>query len=171
MSERKLSHKLEPEIRSITEFLGYEFVGMEFLSESGRKIFRVYIDSIGGITLRDCETVSKKISQFMDEENSLITDQRYFLEVSSPGLERPLFDIGDYQKFMGRKARIRTDELINGKKKFSGVIKGLEEANILFEEDNGNPVSIPFNVIHKANLVFEIESKNSKSNSRKAKGV
>ncbi|HPI98440.1 MAG TPA: ribosome maturation factor RimP, partial [Synergistales bacterium] len=96
MSERKLSHKLEPEIRSITEFLGYEFVGMEFLSESGRKIFRVYIDSIGGITLRDCETVSKKISQFMDEENSLITDQRYFLEVTSPGLERPLFDIGDY---------------------------------------------------------------------------
>ncbi|MBN1334310.1 MAG: ribosome maturation factor RimP [Synergistales bacterium] len=169
MSETKWSHRFEPEIRSITESLGYEFVGIEFLSESGRKVFRIYIDSLGGITVKDCETVSRKISQYMDEEN-FFNEQRYFLEVSSPGLERPLFRIGDYEKHLGRKASIRTGELINGRKKFCGVIKNLEGSDILFQEDNGDIVPIPFSLITKANLVFEIETKNQKSNSRRMKG-
>jgi len=157
-------------VKGITESLGYEFVGMEFLSDSGRNIFRIYIDSLGGINLDDCENVSRRLSQFLDEENFSFRE-RYFLEVSSPGLERPLFSLDDYHRFIGKKATIKTKLALNGKKRFTGILQDTDETSVFIEEGKGSVFTIPFDQISKGHLVFEVEKgKAQKHSRRKVKG-
>jgi len=131
---------------------GVELVDVEYRREGGRWYLRLFIDKPGGVGLDDCEAVSNAISPVLDEEDFI--PQSYFLEVSSPGLERPLKKPSDFERFRGRKVKMTTYTPVNGRKKLTGVLTGHDEEYVHLEVD-GQPVSIPWNSIAGTRLVFE----------------
>lgn len=153
-------------IRQIVEGLGYECVGVQMLNEYGRGILRIYIDSLGGIQVKDCETVSRTVSRFLDENEGLFPG-KYLFEVSSPGLERPLFEVEDFKRFIGRKVKLRLSEKVEGKRQFVGTLKSVEDGTVCIEDEEGNELSVPFPIIHRANLVYEEPPKKAVSRKRK----
>ena len=162
MVEQKGNHDL---LREIVEGLGYECVGITLGNESGRSILRVYIDSLGGILVKDCETVSRALNRFLDENEDYIRG-KYYLEVSSPGIERPLFTLKDYAKFTGKKIKIKTAGEIGGQRRFTGLLEAVEaDGTILLKVENGmnnedeESLAIPFEQISKGNLVYEEQEK------------
>ncbi len=152
--KRTVKEHLEENVHKIVDSLGYEFVGLEFDQESARSVLRVYIDSLGGIIVRDCESVSKKISRFIDEDE-MVPDERFFLEVSSPGLNRPLFQLLDYERYQGKLVKIRLKSSVNGQRKFKGTLSGISEDVIHLEDENGEIHNILFGDILKGNIVFQ----------------
>jgi ribosome maturation factor RimP len=146
---------VEP-IRQVVESLGYEFVGTERVAESGRTVFRVYIDSVGGISVSDCEAVSREINRLLDRQADFIPEH-FFLEVSSPGLKRPLFTIDDYRKYTGRKVKVRLHEKTENRKHLTAEIVGVGEGIIRFGEEDGTLFEIPFEKIARARLLEDGE--------------
>ncbi len=136
---------LEPAI----EGLGYEVVELEF--HSG--IVRVFIDRPEGVTLDDCERVSRQVSGLLDVEDPI--PGAYTLEVSSPGLDRPLRKTADFGRFAGQRARIELSLPLNGRRRFSGTLRGVERDEVLIELD-GTLFRLPLAQIGKAHLVPEL---------------
>ncbi|MBS4008258.1 MAG: ribosome maturation factor RimP [Clostridium sp.] len=132
--------------------LGLELVDVEFVKDGGRMILRVYIDREGGIMLEHCETMSYALEEALDSLDPI--EEHYLLEVSSPGVERPLKKAQDYERFTGREAKVRLFSPLNGQKKFIGTLRGLEEENILLEMEKQTLVRIPVSQVAKANLIF-----------------
>ena len=162
MEKIKLS-EIYSALREQIELLGYDCVGFENVTEDEMKILRVYVDLPGGINLSDCEAVAKELNSHLDEMESSLPE-RYYLEVSSPGLERPLFTPEDYRSFSGREAQIS----LKGGKKIVGIIKGVDEdekVSFLFTEGES---SIPFADIKKGKLVYK-EEKGQKKTFKKIK--
>jgi len=141
-------------IKDIIESLGYEFVGVEFVVESGRNIMRVYIDSIGGILISDCEKVSKKIDALLNEHDEKIP-QNFYLEVSSPGMERPLFEIKDYIRFKGKKVKVKLKTPLEGRKNFKAFIEDVEGDKVFFRTPEGEVFSVPVSSVFKCNIIPE----------------
>ncbi|MCL1941256.1 MAG: ribosome maturation factor RimP [Synergistaceae bacterium] len=141
---------VEAAIRKIIEELGYECVQVAFVRESEKLILRILMDSVGGINIRDCERVSRKVSRMLDEEFDEEITERYTLEASSPGIERPLFSAADYERFSGRAARLR----VAPKRSVTGVIVGSDGSNVIMNCDGAEQV-IPLAEITRANLVWE----------------
>ncbi len=137
-------------IAPAVEVLGYELTGVEYLS--GSALLRVYIDSKNGITVDDCQVVSHQLSGLLDVEDPI--PGHYTLEVSSPGLDRLLFKVKDYERFAGSRVKIKLLAPLSGRRKFSGVLQGLEGESVLIEEDGEN-ISIPLDQIAQARLVPE----------------
>ncbi|PKM83592.1 MAG: ribosome maturation factor RimP [Firmicutes bacterium HGW-Firmicutes-13] len=131
----------------------FELVDVEFTKEGKNYYLRVFIDKPGGITLDDCKLVSEELSRSLDREEPI--EQSYLLEVSSPGLERPLKKEADFERFKGRKVKIKTFTSIEGKKAFEGILKGCSEGKINIEIEEGKSLLIPYDKVAKANLVFE----------------
>lgn len=145
---------LEALIEPVVTALGYEFVGLEHLSQGRRSLLRVYIDNDQGITLDDCERVSHQISGLLEVEEPLRGD--YTLEVSSPGLDRRLFKPEHYTRFVGHKVQLRLHAPLNGRRKYVGVIEGLADGNVLVVAAEGDGrLKLPLHDIDKANLVPE----------------
>ena len=135
--------------------LEYELVDVEFLKEQGRRVLRVTIDKPEGIQLSDCEKVNRVLDVYLDEKDPL--EGSYNLEVSSPGVERPLKKKADYQRFAGREARVHTFAAVKGTKKLEGILKGLQGEEVLLEVQ-GEDVTIPLDKISKAHLVFRFKN-------------
>lgn len=114
-------------------------------------MLRLYIDKPDGIKVEDCERVSRSVGAILDVEN--VIDGRYNLEVSSPGIERPVRRIEDFKKFVGNILKIRTVRKIEEKKNFSGTLKDVTEETVKIEE-NGQIYSIPLSDVSKARLVI-----------------
>ncbi len=133
--------------------LGYELVGAEYLSQGRHSLLRIYIDSEDGITLEDCERVSHQVSGILDVED--VIHGHYSLEVSSPGLDRPLFTLSHFKRFIGKQAKIKLATPIDGRRKFNGVIRAVGDNQVVLEMD-AEEIELPFNAIEKANLVPEI---------------
>lgn len=130
-----------------------ELVEVEYVKEPSGWILRVYIDKPGGVDLEDCRQVSEALDQKLDEEDPI--PGPYFLEVSSPGLERPLKKRSDYERFAGRLVQIRTFSALHGRKRFEGVLGGLNGENVVLEWE-GETIEIPLELISKANLALEL---------------
>lgn len=130
-----------------------ELVEVEYVKEPSGWILRVYIDKPGGVDLEDCRQVSEALDQKLDEEDPI--PGPYFLEVSSPGLERPLKKRSDYERFAGRLVQIRTFSALHGRKRFEGVLGGLNGENVVLEW-GGETIEIPLELISKANLALEL---------------
>lgn len=144
-----ISELLEPSIRS----LGYELVGVEYRSGgSGGALLRVYIDNEQGVTLDDCQTVSYQVSGVLDVEDPI--PGHYTLEVSSPGADRLLFKPRDYRRFAGSLVKLRLDRPLQGRRKFTGRLRGLDGDDVVIEQDGEN-VSLPLERIEQARLVPE----------------
>ena len=140
-------------VAPIVSSLGYELVGVEYLTQGHGALLRVYIDSEDGIIVDDCSRVSHQLSGVLDVED--IIRGQYQLEVSSPGLDRPLFTEEHFAHFTGRKVKLKLSMPLDGRRKFHGVMHGIEDGKLQLEVDD-KMLSVPFNSIDKANLVPEI---------------
>jgi ribosome maturation factor RimP len=151
--------RVEDLVRPLTSSLGFELVELEYKREGRHMVLRLYIDKEGGITLDDCAAVSKEVSAVLDVED--IVPDRYTLEVSSPGLNRPLKSRADYDRHIGRLVKIKTLELIaddagNRRKTFLGELLGLDGDLIRVKLREGQTAAIPLGDVAKANLEFEM---------------
>lgn len=143
---------LEAIIRPAVEGLGYELVGAELHRQRGHSLVRVYIDQADGIAVEDCQAVSEQLSAVLDVEDPI--KGHYTLEVSSPGFDRPLFDKPHFERFVGQKARVRLALPVDGRRKFSGVLQGMEGEDVVMECE-GEIIRLPFDAIEQARLVPE----------------
>lgn len=134
--------------------LGMEVVLTEVKRAGNRSIIRIFIDQPGGVTLDDCERFSRRLSVLLDVEDWIPFS--YILEVSSPGLDRPLVKEEDYKRFAGRSARIRMKHPIQGQRNFKGTILAVENGRVSLELHAGKRMELSVSDIEKANLVAEI---------------
>ena len=150
---RSAPEKIVRLLRAEVELLGYELVAVELVGQGkGGMLLRVYIDHEDGINLDDCVQVSHQVSGVLDVEDPI--REHYRLEVSSPGIDRPLVEEAHFVRFSGQKARIKTRSKIDNRHRFSGVLKGVEEHMVLLEDD-GILYRLPLDDIETARLVPE----------------
>ena len=150
----KTADKIVALINPVIEDMGYELLGVEYVASGKHSILRLYIDSEQGIGVDDCEAVSRQVSAIMDVEDPIAG--QYSLEVSSPGIERPLFTLAHYQRFLGHDISLRLFRPIEGRRKFTGSIGSISEVNKTIElVTELGPVIIVFNLIDKAHIVAE----------------
>lgn len=138
----------------VVESMGYELVGIEFHSSEHHGVLRIYIDQDDGITVDDCAKVSRQISAVIDVEDPI--ELAFDLEVSSPGVNRPLFKFTDFEKYKGSTAKIKLGVALNGRKNFSGVLQGVDENQQVFIDVDNEIYELPYQDIAKANLVGQI---------------
>jgi len=150
LSVQKLNELLQP----LVEELGYEFVGLEYNSNPKHAVLRIYIDHDNGVGIEDCEVVSRETAALLDVKDPIRS--QYNLEVSSPGLDRPLFTRAHYQAFAGRQAQINLFAPQDGRRKFSGPILSADENSVRIEQD-GVEVTLDLDNIAKAKLVPDYE--------------
>lgn len=146
------SEKLVAIIEPAVTALGYELVGVEHMPQGHHSLLRIYIDHEEGITADDCGDVSHQVSAVLDVEDPI--RGAYTLEVSSPGLERPLFTLAHYARFVGQQAEIRLHSPLAGRRKFKGRIHAVEGDVVLLDVD-GEEQRLPFDNIDKAHLIYE----------------
>ena len=150
---------IEGRVRGIAERAarerGLELVHVEFAGGARAPVVRVFIDKPGGVTHEDCSEVSRHLGTVLDVEDFI--PDTYTLEVSSPGLERGLYSLADFERFAGRPARAKTRGAIAGQRNFRGRIAGVEGGEVLFDDRTSGRVRIPFAEMAKANLEIDVE--------------
>ena len=135
------------------EALDYELLAVE-LSGSESQILRIYIDREDGVTIDDCAKASRQFSAILDVEDPMTN--RYTLEVSSPGLDRPLAKPEHFQAQIGEKVKIKTATLIDGRRRFTGIVESASEQSVVLDID-GEPVELHFTDMDRARLVYDYE--------------
>ena len=137
MSKREIyEQKTEEILNPIMEELEFELVDVEYVKEGSMWYLRAYIDKPGGITVNDCEAVSRRLSDILDEKDFI--EASYVLEVSSPGLGRPLKKEKDYVRNMNKEIEIRTYRAINKSKEFYGLLKAYDKDTVTITDEDGN---------------------------------
>jgi len=129
--------------------MGYELWGLEYLPRGNSSLLRIYIDNVAGITLDDCVRVSKQLAGVLDVNDPIRS--RYELEVSSPGLDRPLFTLEQFTRFLGYPVKLRLASKVEGRKHLTGVIEAVSDEEIQIIED-GQSFKIPAGSTEKANI-------------------
>jgi len=161
VSQETTTDKVHRLVAPILQDMAMELVDLEFKREGRDWFLRLFIDKAGGVTLDDCADVSREIDALLEVEE--VIDTAYRLEVSSPGLDRPLKKPEDYERFKGRLVKVKTfekldpDERGHTRKTFVGELLGLEggTVRILQQDKKGGVVEIPLDGIAKANLEFD----------------
>lgn len=145
--------ELEPLFQKEIEALGYGMYHMEYVHEDGMNILRFYIEHENGIALADCETVSRRISDMLDEKDPISED--YNLEVSSPGVFRTLFTKAHMEAAVGEKVQIKTKKPVDGSKKFIGVLKEVQSGGLLVEKDKKS-LEVTFENLRSINIEVDL---------------
>jgi ribosome maturation factor RimP len=153
MTTTRDTERLEEVCGETLAALGFELVAVDFGRGPGGFVLRVYIDGPGGVTIDDCARASRDLSAALDVAD--VIDRSYSLEVSSPGLDRPLVRERDFVRFAGKRARLRTREPIEGRRNFSGTLRGVAEGRVAIECD-GHTYAVPLEGVVKAHLEVEI---------------
>ena len=130
----------------------YELIDVEYKKEGANWYLRVFLDKDKGITLDDCQHANRYIEDILDTKDPIPTS--YFLEVSSPGIERPLKKESDFMRFSGQMVRIKTYAPFDGKKEFVGKLKELKEQQLIIYIDS-NETKIPYDMVASVNLTIE----------------
>lgn len=134
-----IEKRTEELILPIVEEQGFELVDVEYVKEGGTMYLRAYIDKPGGIAVNDCETVSRALSDLLDKED-YIADS-YILEVSSPGLGRPLKKEKDFKRSVGKAVEIRLYRAVDRKKEFEGILTAYDDQSVTIEQEDGTEAS------------------------------
>jgi ribosome maturation factor RimP len=134
-----------------------ELLEVKYFRGGGKWILRLYIDKPTGIGVEDCQRVSAEVEKELDQYNFLSSP--YVLEVSSPGIERVLNRRQDFERFTGRMVEIRTLSVYQGKKKFVGILRGIDQDQVLLEEDGGETLSFPMKELSLVRLQFKWRGK------------
>jgi len=150
MNRAELQEHLSAAVLPVLETIGYDLVEISLVVSHGRRTLRVFIDKPGGVNVSDCANASRAMSAVLDEGDLL--KGRYFLEVSSPGAERPLRSREDFERFIGRRARLKVRSEEKGIEVIVGSIESLEKDILGFKLENGTQITVPFGEIAKANL-------------------
>ena len=150
-------------IEPVLEDIGFELVEVEYLSMHGRWILRLYIDREGGVTIDDCVDVSRELGDLIEIKE--VIDHEYVLEVSSPGLNRPLRREKDFIRAIGSRIKLKMTHDLNGQKNFTGSLKDFKNRTI-YLETGGKMIELPFDNVEKSNLIFDFnDSKTGAVNS------
>lgn len=154
----RMPEKLTRLVEPVVAGLGFELVGVEF--DAHQRVLRVYIDREGGVVVDDCSRVSHQLSGLLDVEDPI--PGNYHLEISSPGMDRPLFTPAHFERFKGALARVQLARPIDGRRRFKARLLGVAGDNVLLADGEAR-FEIPFDSIDRARLVPEFEnSKNHK---------
>lgn len=147
--EQKLTELLRPTV----EMTGMELLGIEFISAGNNSVLRLYIDHENGIDVDNCADVSREVSAILDVEDPISSE--YSLEVSSPGVDRPLFTKEHFQMVIGETVEVKLGMPLNGRRKFKGLLEAIEGDNLIVVVD-GQDYELPISNIDKANLVAKL---------------
>ncbi|HCF4092080.1 TPA: ribosome maturation factor RimP [Pseudomonas aeruginosa] len=142
--------QLQALLAPVVEALGYECWGVEFISQGRHSVLRVYIDRPEGILIDDCEAVSRQVSGILDVEDPISGE--YTLEVSSPGMDRPLFTLEQFAKHAGEQVKIRLRSPYEGRRNYKGILRGVEEQDVVVLVDD-HEYLLPIDSIDKANII------------------
>lgn len=154
MSKREVyEQKTEELITPLVADKGFELVDVEYVKEGGNWYLRAYIDKPGGITVDDCEVISRSLSDRLDEEN--FVEGAYILEVSSPGLGRPLKKEKDFARSMGQEVELRTYRAIEKQKEFRGVLDAYDKNSITLEVEDGQKLVFDRSNVALVRLAFD----------------
>lgn len=145
--------RTEELLMPILEELNFELVDVEYVKEGSSYYLRAYIDKEGGITVDDCETVSRRMSGLLDEQDYI--EESYIFEVSSPGLGRPLKKEKDYARSMGKQLEIRTYRAINKEKEFYGILKKYDLDTVTIELEDETELTFERQQIALIRLAFD----------------
>lgn len=151
---REIEEKVEKIMAPFMEEMGVELYGVKFLSTPAGRVLRLYIDRLGGVDLDTCEKVSMRVSPILDLEDPI--PYSYYLEVSSPGIERPLFKKEHFYRYKGERISLKTLEPVEGRRSFLGEIKEVNPDFFVINCD-GKEYRIDYENVQKANLVVEIK--------------
>jgi len=139
-------------VQSLLPSMGLELFDVQFRREGQGWVLRIFIDSETGVSLDQCSSVSRELGRYLDVEDFI--DHAYSLEVSSPGLERPLRSIGDFLRYCGKKARVKLHHAVDGEKVFEGVIEEVVDDRIYLKLNDGHSMQFLFEDINKARLAI-----------------
>ena len=154
MTKREMYEQRTEEILApIIEEHEFELVDVEYVKEGGTWYLRAYIDKPGGITIDDCETVSRRLSDILDEKDYI--EDAYILEVSSPGLGRPLRKEKDFKRSLGEEVELRTYRMIEKRKEFTGILRSYDEKTVTIEEEEGGMKTFEKSDIALMRLAFD----------------
>ena len=137
-------------IKPLVEALDCELWGVEYLAQGKHSVLRIYIEKDPLVEIEDCEKVSRQVSGLLDVEDPI--SGKYTLEVSSPGMDRQLFSLEQYTRFVGAQVAIKLARAFEGRKKFQGLLAGVENDEVVVQID-GEEYLLPFETIDKANIV------------------
>lgn len=143
------AEQIQALLAPVVEAMGYELWGVQYLQGKGATL-RLFIDHEAGVSVDDCAEVSHQVSGVLDVEDPISGD--YTLEVSSPGMDRPLFTLAQWSRFIGESVKVRLLAPVAGRRKFSALVRAVEGDEVLLEID-GEELRIPFTQIDRANLV------------------
>jgi len=141
-------------LRPSVEMVGKELLGVEFISAGKHSVLRLFIDHENGINVDDCAEVSRQVSAVLDVEDPISTE--YSLEVSSPGLDRPLFELSHFEAVVGETINVKTSMPLNGRRKFKGILAAIENDTLIVTVD-GEDYELVISNVDKANLVPNFE--------------
>ncbi|WP_440874034.1 ribosome maturation factor RimP [Thalassotalea sp. PLHSN55] len=150
----KFEQKLAEMLRPAVEEVGKELLGVEFISAGNQSVLRLFIDHENGIDVDDCAEVSRQVGAILDVEDPISSE--YNLEVSSPGLDRPLFDLPQFQAVIGETINVKLSIPLNGRRKFKGILEAIENDTLIVTLDN-QEFELVFSNIDKANLVHNFD--------------
>jgi ribosome maturation factor RimP len=156
MSKPIVNERIRELAAQVAAEIGVELVHVEEKGTGKSRTLRVFIDKPEGVTIEDCSLVSRGLGDALDVEDLIHTE--YILEVSSPGLERELYSLQDFERFAGSLAKVKTKMPIDGQKHFRGRILKIEGEEIFFDDRTSGKVSFPYDAVAKANLEFDLEA-------------
>lgn len=142
-------HQIADMLRPTVEAMGFELWGVEYLPQGRHSVVRVYIDAPGGVTIDDCAAVSDQVGGVLDVEEPVSGE--YALEVSSPGLDRPLFRPEQYRGYVGETVEVRLRSPHEGRRRFTGILKGLEGEDVVIQVDD-HEYLLPHGAIERARI-------------------
>jgi ribosome maturation factor RimP len=145
-------NKVADLIEPILKEMGFELVDVEFLSKHGKWVLQLFIDTEQGVTIDDCVLVSRELGDLIETRD--IIEHEYVLEVSSPGIDRPLKKLKDFQWAVGKKIKVKTAEPVNGRRNFTGILEGLN-GDLISIGLEGMKITLRIDELDKANLVYE----------------
>lgn len=159
-----IDQKIRENVIRAVENNGLELVRTNILSSKRNLTVSIFIDKDGGVSHEDCVKVSRELETLLDADDFIPTS--YLLEVSSPGLERELYSLKDFERFSGKLAKVKTNAEIDGQKVFKGRIAEVEGEEIIFNDKTKGSVRLPFSAVAKANLEIDLEEELKNSGKR-----
>lgn len=142
--------QLQVILAPVVEAMGFQCWGVEYVSQGRHSVLRVFIEHEQGIGVDDCEAVSRQLSAVLDVEDPISGE--YTLEVSSPGMDRPLFTLDQFVAYVGHQVKVRTRVAVEERRNFQGVLKGVEDQDVVVQVDQYEYL-LPIESIEKANVI------------------
>ncbi len=149
-----MNEQLEALIEPVVTGLGCELWGVERFSQGKYSLLKIFIDAEEGIDVEDCARVSRQLSSLLDVEDPFTG--KYTLEVSSPGLDRRLFKLEQFEVFKGARVKLKLRKPYEGRRKFTGLLCGIEEEDVVPRSNDDEEILFPFGEIERANIIPEI---------------